>query len=166
MAVEQLKVTSGKQWRKLREEGVMVPLPSGNVVRLRPVGLPELIRGEHVPDLLTPLVAETIWRGEPSPAQISESLEMARGSIELLDLICKAAFLEPKLVDNPQADDEISVDDIDLADKSFVLQFVTAPMVALRSFRDEQTSAVESVRAGGKNGKQAEPAAERPPVEA
>lgn len=144
----QLEVTSGTQWRKLREEGVIVTLPSGNVARLRPLGIPALIRSGKIPDLLSGLAAEVVWNDQPSSKQIQQSVDLAKGSIELLDIVTQEAFLEPRIVAEPSKDDEISVDDVSLADKYFVMTFVSAPTQALAKFRAEQTAGVDAVPDG------------------
>ena len=53
------QITSGVKWRQPREEGIIVPLPSGNVARLRPVALDVMISSGKLPDMLTPVAAKT-----------------------------------------------------------------------------------------------------------
>jgi hypothetical protein len=141
-----LEVTSAGEWRRMREQGVVVTLPSGRCARLRPVGIPELVRRGRIPNELMPIAAEAVWFDSPSPEKVREA---GAAAISLFDLVCEAAFLEPRASkDDDLADDQISVDDIDLADKVFVLQFVTAPAGALRRFRLDQDAGLGSVSAG------------------
>jgi hypothetical protein len=138
------KVTSARDWRRLREEGVVVQLPSGFCPRLRPVGIEELVRRGRIPDELGPLAAETVWMGQPSAEQVRSA---SKGALDFLNIVVQAAFLEPRVTLEDPGDDEISIDDVDLGDKQFVFMWVTAPAAALRKFRDEQARNVDPVHA-------------------
>lgn len=138
-----LQATSGKEWRKMREQGVLVDLPSGFVARLRPIGLMALFSTGKIPDNLTPLVAELVTAERvDSRNAIQKATESMMAITQLYDLVCKECFLEPKVVDNPKSDDEISLADIPDEDKQYVLAVANAPSIALRSFRDEQASSI------------------------
>ncbi len=143
----ELRITSAKEWRKLRADGVVIQLPSGFVARVRPVGLMELWKLDKIPDSLTGIVVEllTAQRVDPDTA-VKKALESMRAITALYDVVCMSAFLEPRVVMNNPGPDEIAVDDIDLADKEFLLAFVNGPTAALQPFRQEQESGVEPVR--------------------
>lgn len=143
--------TSGRAWRKAREEGYIITLPSGNVAKLRPVALDVLITSGKLPDLLTPIAARTLWT-EDSPQKIAEQAELAQGYAELVNVIVPAAFLSPRIVDSPQADDEISLDDLDFTDKVAVFNLCTAPAAALETFRNQQAANVDTLRNGKGDG--------------
>ncbi len=159
------QVTSGVEWRALREQGVLIQLPSGFYARLRPVSIEQMIAGGEIPDLLTPLVTKMFLDGADSvdletflvqkgpDKALAEIGQMTR----LMDAICVAAFVQPRIVDNPQADDEISIDDLDITDKSAVFHRVQQPTAVLRRFRLEQTADVEAVSDGENAGAEAEP---------
>ncbi len=159
-------VTTGSMWRSARETGFVKQLPSGNWARLRPVGLERLITGGEIPDLLTPLVTKMFLDGADSVdldtflAQRGPEKTLAQMGemIALLDAVCKAAFVEPRIVDNPQAEDEIGIEDLDLQDKSFVFHLVQQPVAVLRRFRLEPSADVAAVP----DGQQVEPAAQQP----
>lgn len=155
MAKRSQKPTSGREWRKAREEGYVITLPSsGYAVRLRPVPLHSLIAQGKIPDTLSPLAAEALW-GEDSDGK-QDVKELLSSTVELYDWVCRAAFVEPKIVDNPQADDEISIEDVDFNDKSAVFQAALLPGAALRNFRDEQERIMGAVHAGKDDGPAAE----------
>lgn len=140
------QVTSGSLWRKPREEGVVVPLPSGNIARLRPVALDVMITSGKLPDMLTPLAAKTLWT-EMEPEDIGDVSELATGMADLFGFVCKAAFIEPKVVDNPKKEDEISLDDIDFRDKAAVFQLAIQPAEVLQKFRDGQIAGLAALPA-------------------
>jgi hypothetical protein len=145
-----LEVTSATEWRKLREEGVIVPLPSGFVARLRPVGIEELVRRGRIPDQLTVLAAETVWQGTPSPEQIKAT---SKGALEFLNIVVASAFKEPRVVlEGDPGEGEISIDDIDVGDKQAVFVWVTAPTTMLTRFRAEQKRNLAPVPDGEDDG--------------
>ena len=144
------KPVTGKDWRKLREEGFMYLLPSAEIwVRLRPVALDVLMLAGKVPDTLTPLAASVLW--EPrlytsdEAKALLEKIEAIRERVELINIVCRAGMAEPRIVDDPQYDDEISPDDLDFVDKFTIYQLVTQPAGWLHRFRAEQTPDVELV---------------------
>jgi hypothetical protein len=149
--------TKGSDWRKPREEGFVLALPSGNAARIRPVALDVLLRNGEIPDLLTPFVAQMVYSGVDtdeldkllSPEKLTEqSGEM----LELIDAVVTAAFVEPRIVADPQADDEISIADVELADRGTVFSLAVLPANDLRRFLERQTSDMELVQDGDGNG--------------
>lgn len=154
-----LKPTTGAVWRKPREEGELITLPSGNTARLRPVALDVLITSGELPDLLTPIAAKTLWT-EVDIDSIAEVAETAAAAAELVGLVCRASFLEPHIVEEPTEDDEISLNDIDFTDKLAVFQIATQPVEVMRKFREEQERNVAAVSNGENNGDAAERVAE------
>jgi len=150
-----LKATSAKEWRKPREEGVIVPLPSGFCPKLRSVGIEELVRRGVIPDDLTALAAEMVYE---KTAAVEVVRSLGKRAIDFLNLVVAASFVYPKVsFEDDLADDEISIDDIDLLDKQAIFAFVTGPTQALRLFRFQQAVDVGSVPVGDENGQQAEP---------
>ena len=154
----ELTPTSGVVWRKGREEGYVKQLPSGAVARLRAIPPAKLL--EHlgeVPDRLTPLVISMSFQGvigneldkmADSGKKVTDPYEIARWAKETTDLInmvCKLAFVDPVIVDNPTLDNEIHIDDVDQVDRGFVFQLCTQPAEVLAKFRIEETSGMEGV---------------------
>lgn len=130
-----MNTTSGKEWRKLREEGLVIELPSGNVVRLRPVQLDMLLLLGRIPDALTQVVEDMIF-GRPNSLlnEDSQTIEDLRLLVEFYDAICKSSFVSPRIVDKPQADDEINIEDVSLEDRRFVAELVNKPASELARF--------------------------------
>lgn len=152
--MNELPVTSGSEWRKNREEGELIQLPfSGNLVRIRAVRPDSLLRLGKIPQVLTGLVLDLLYdRGEDdqfekflsTPGNQDEAMNM----IESLRIVCTAGLVSPRVVDNPTKDDEISIDDIDLGDRSFIFRLVFAPVEALTTFRPRSPSDVAVVANG------------------
>lgn len=155
---EQLIVTPGATWRQPRTAGYIVQLPSGNVARLRPVALDVLVGNGTIPDLLSPLAAKALW-DETSGAQIAADPKLAVDYMALINAIVPAAMLEPLVVDNPTADNEITLVDLDFTDKIFVFNLAIGPVETLRRFREQQTKRLHALQNGDGDGEQAEPAA-------
>ena len=147
MSEAQLQVTPASAWRKPREQGYTVRLPSGNVATLRPVAVDVLLLSGKLPDLLSPIVAKTLW-AETEPATLADQAELSKGFAELVNIVTRAAMLNPSVVDVPTTDDEIGLEDIDFSDKLAIFQLATAGAEAMRRFRDGQTASVEPVRDG------------------
>lgn len=145
--------TSGKEWRKARLEGKLVRLLSGNVVRLRPIEVDYFLRVGHIPDFLAPLISELITGGQAeSELPPQEALEKQTEWFTFLDDLCRYALVSPRVVDNPEADDEISVDDIAYMDKYFIYLMFSRPARLLRQFRQPQTQPVAPMASPADNG--------------
>lgn len=127
--------------------------PSGNTAMIRPIQADFFLRVGRIPDALAPLM-NTIISGGSYELDIPplEELEKKRGWIDFLNQLVTYAFVTPKVVENPQADDEISVDDLSYLDKFFVYQHFTLPAAKLRTFREEQAEPVVTMDASTSNG--------------
>ena len=155
--------TRGIDWRKPREEGFLLALPSGNSAKIRPVALDVLLRQGKVPDLLTPFVAKMIYEGVDTDEldkllSVEKLAEQSDEMLALIDAICAAAFLEPRIVAEPQAEDEIAIEDVELADRGTVFSLAMLPANDLRRFLDRQAASLEPVSDGNGDG----PAPEQP----
>lgn len=155
--MNELPVTSGTEWRKNREQGELIQLPfCGRFVRLRTVRPDTLVRLGKIPNVLTTLVLNMIYdRGEEDQFEKFltnvESREEALEMLESLRVVCTASMVSPKIVDNPQADDEISIDDLDLGDRSYIFRLAFVPAEALSTFRYKPPSDVAVVANGEGN---------------
>lgn len=142
-----MAVTSGAEWRKAREEGFEVSFPSGAVFALRPIEIDFFLTHGNIPDEITPMVLKYI-NGDSVHFEIPapEQLEKARNEwIPFLNRLATFALVNPKVVENPQADDEISVDDLSYNDKLFIYAFFAQPARRMRQFREQQTGALALV---------------------
>jgi hypothetical protein len=137
--------TSGRSWRIAREEGFVVTLPSGNLARIKSIPLEGLIMSGDIPDLLSSAAATTLWK-DVDTETIANDTQLSLRYVELITLITKLALAEPRIVDNPVADDEMSIDDVSFPDKLAIFQLATQPAEVLRQFRDEQNKRLETVR--------------------
>jgi hypothetical protein len=149
-AIPDKQPTPALEWRRLVESdkrGYVVELASGMQVRLRPVSIERMLRSGQIPDELSPIAGKSIW-SEFSEDSVGTSTNMVLGMFDLLDLICMAAIIEPKIVEDPQADDELSIDDLGTDEKYEVYQLVTQPGWVLRKFCEQQGANVASLPDG------------------
>lgn len=149
-----VEVTPAAEFRRMREEGVPQTLLSGRKVRLRTVTPDRLLRSGKVPDILTPLVTKMLFEdvaNEELNAFIAPRQQQAQNleMIESLNIVCQAGMLYPRIVDDPQAEDEISIDDLSLADRGWVFKLVFQPAEVLSRFRLESLGDVEAGPDGG-----------------
>lgn len=140
-----LAATSGRDWRKPRVEGMTITLPSGNVVVCRPVQMDQLLAAGKIPDFLSPLVADLIWQ---TVALAKADAESDKNFIELLNIMAVASFVNPRIVDDPQADDEIALDDLEFSDKLAIYMIAKQPLAVLHRFRVTENPAMEPVQQG------------------
>lgn len=139
-----LKVTSGAEWRKPREEGALLLLPSGRVVRVRAISLDTCVILGFIPDGLSRLVID-VFMGKESLADTIETLAQLKDEIQYWEVLCRTCLLEPRVVDNPQAEDEISLEDLEPGDKQHIASVVLRPAHELRPFCQQQNAFMESI---------------------
>lgn len=142
--------TLGKTMRKAREEGFSLLFPSGNRYRVRFPTAASLLKRGDLPNPLLKFVTDAYYSGVTqvkfdafmaAQEQAEAALEMDASS----KVICQAMFLEPKVVDNPEADDEVTIDDIPPEDQNWAFQLAFMRAQLLAPFRDEQAIAVASI---------------------
>ena len=76
---------------------------------------------------------------------LSERKEHAIDLTESLRIVCTAALLQPKIVDDPQADDEISIDDLEDGEQRFIFDLALLEATQLSRFCERQAGHVEPV---------------------
>lgn len=91
------------------------------------------IHAGKIPDYLTETVQNLIDGRENSVKQ-PEQDKIAEFRV-WIDELMKWTFVSPKVVDNPQGDNEIGVDDIGWIDKMHIYRFFGQPAQMLRGFR-------------------------------
>ena len=151
------KVTSAKLWRRLRQEGVLVKLPSGFVARLRPVSIYDLVSEGQIPDILTPIALQTLITGG---VEVQDDKAAAQRTADFVNVLVKHAFLKPRIVDepDPESNYEIALEDVLGIDRTFIFTWLVGGQVdALRGFLDQQKTDVHAMA----DGKQFRPATER-----
>jgi len=89
-------------------------------------------RGE-IPDPLSAAVAEMLSGKSKDIADFDNFKQFA----SLAAFVCRQAFVSPRIVDDPQADDEVSILDIDFADQRYVFNKAQSEIVMLAPFRQE-----------------------------
>lgn len=140
---QRLRVTSGKQWRERVRGGVVLRFPSGFVGRVRGVQPDALLTSGKIPDQLTPLIA-ALMDGR-ADLEAPETIEALKAQTALVDAVCRSALVDPRIVDDPQADDEIGIGDLEWPDKQFLMGVLGATTRGLELFRDKQERNVVSV---------------------
>ena len=149
MTKYKLKVTSAAEWRRFREEGEIVPLSSGRVVRLRPVALDKLILSGELPDILTPIAAHTLWGNQADNDKVlTEQVDMAKSYFELVNRIVAMVLMEPVVVTADPQDDQVLIDDISLQERVEIFTLAQQPAEGLRAFREQQEKRLELVSDG------------------
>lgn len=148
--VKQLLATSGAQLRRLREKGVVLTFPSGNAYRVTLPSPGTLLRRGHLPNPLLSFVVDAFYNGVTNAkyeafVSSKERQEDALAMLESLKTVCAAMFMQPQIVDDPQGDDEISIDDLPIIDQEWALRLLFAPVNEVLPFRGEQETDVERV---------------------
>jgi hypothetical protein len=141
-----MKATTGTEWRKAREQGEAVELPSKHVVVLRPISMQSLLRHGRIPDSLTGLVSSFI-SGQGLDKE--NPVALAKSITELNMVMCKSAMLTPRIVDDPKTDEEISFEDLSEEEIDFIVSWAQEPVKTMEKFREKQAAVVENVLSGG-----------------
>lgn len=143
-----VKPTPASEWVKIWEQGDLVQLPgSGHIVRLRPVSLIHLLREGKIPDLLVPTAQAVLWFGLDT-AEAAKVIETTLLTADLAELICKASFLEPAIVETPRNEREITIEMVEDFDKIWVMNSAVGPTLELAPFRPKQKPDVDIVPDG------------------
>lgn len=142
-----LRITPAAEWKP---QTVLFKLPSGRVVRLRPVEMDVFLRLARIPDSLTPLVLQRFApiTGKTTEDDVSD-FDALKNTMEFMNIICEFTVVEPKVILDREPDytrGEISIDDIPFDDKQAITLFFNNPGDALRPFRTGPSSDVEPVR--------------------
>lgn len=144
------KPTPASEFRQMREQGVLQTLPSGRAVRLRTVTPDRLLRLGKIPDILTTLVVRMVYEDVPNDdlntflvakEKVTDALEV----VESLRVVCEAGLLEPSI---GPGDDQISIDDLTLAERGWIFKLVFQSAEVLTRFRLEQTPDVAALPDG------------------
>lgn len=121
-----------QEWRAAREQGETVTLPSGQVATLRRVHLLDLVESGRIPDELSGVVLEVIDEGVKKPSQ-----EDLRAYIEVVNLMCMAAFVDPPLAKEGN-DEALGVEEVPFLDRADVFRWCNEGARKLRPFRKEE----------------------------
>lgn len=141
-----MAITSGKDWRSA-SDAQEITLPSGKVALLKKPDVLELIADQDMPDLITNQLMSNLT-GAPA-AKVEVKREDMPKMLNILNKMCKACFVEPRIVDNAAAEDEIELRHIDFNDKVAVLEFAFGQEgLKAQSFRSQPNAGVPTVSNG------------------
>jgi hypothetical protein len=154
--------------RAMRVNGVEQIIPfTLRKLRIRTADPNRLMRAGKVPDILTPLVAKTIYQ-EVSDAELqnfaTKPREQAADALAVLDslnIVARDVLVQPKVVDDPQSDDEIAIEELTMAERRWIFRLALAPAEVLTNFRYQPDGDVELVAEGDDVPLAAEPSGER-----
>lgn len=156
-----MAISTASERQERRAPGVEITFPEyGDVVSIRPMDAAFFFRHGMVPDYLAPAVNALLADGEvklPTPEKNMEWLEF-------LDNLVKFAFVDPKVVDDPHGEHEISIDDVGYSDKVYLYRLFGYPADVLRRFREGQKKPLAVVDAVKNNVRVAEPVTADKPV--
>ncbi len=122
--------TSVSEWRDGRFKEMT--LPSGNVMKLKRVGLMDLIEQGGLPDTLSAMASELASKQQVRVLSVAELKQYA----DVVNLVVKAAAVEPKVADAPSAE-TLDVHEIDWVDRVQVYNWANGGTTLLRPFRPE-----------------------------
>lgn len=151
-------VSSGKAWREAREQGIEFKFPdSGEIAALRPIDVGLFVLTADIPDVLVKDVLNII-NNKPTQLQLppQEEIEQSKSWLKFLDDLTIFAFVNPKVVSDPQTDNEISVEDVCYADKLQLFLLFSQPVRILRRFREYQNKPVAALVPTANDADQAE----------
>ncbi len=153
------QLTPAREFRRNREEGVPVELPStGRRVALRSFRMDAFVATAQIPDELTAYVERVLIGAVDGEAPTAHDLgmsqiEFVRTDRALLELYAQYTFVYPKVRPSTYtgelADDEILASDLEYAELLEAFAAVQLPATRLESFRDQALPAVVALRASG-----------------
>lgn len=151
-----VKATSVGAWKK-QAAGAFVELPSGNVVRIRKIGLQALIAMGVVPNSLMAIMTSALAKGQKkNPVGEQEMAGLLANEEQVLaigvfmDKVACLLVVEPKIHPVPddgvdRDDDLLYVDEIGEEDKMFIFQTVTGGTTDVEQFRSELSANMDAL---------------------
>lgn len=139
-------------YMKLLREGVEKELPSGLVVRLRPIDA-GMILTEKMSEPLQRIVKAHLLGVRPKELDDDGVLDESLTSVTKIydsartfgEFIASKCIVYPRIVEHPATIDEIALREIGTDDLLVLSQVIGVPLKELSSFRFQQTETVESV---------------------
>jgi hypothetical protein len=148
---EELLVTQGKAMRAMREQGIILTFPSGNNYRVRVPGAAGLLKRGNLPNILITYATEMWYEGDSDGKRYenfiaaNDKSERALETIASFKVVCQEMFMDPRIVDDPQGDDEITIDDLSPQDQTWAFWLAFIDAKALGTFRSQQAPDVVGV---------------------
>ena len=160
-----VKKTHAAEFRRVRLKGEWILMPDGErSVCMRVVRPDHLLRLGNIPEPLAELAISVLY-GRLTNEQwaqffeLGERVETALEYAESLRVVCTAALIYPRIVDDPQAEDEIHIDDLDITERRWIFDLAFLEATRLSSFRRQQETNVQPVAGLAGDAGAAEPAA-------
>jgi hypothetical protein len=142
-------LTPASHWKRNYEEGMEIEMPSGAIVRMRPtIDVTYLIATGAIPEGLTAIAMEGLnfdTKDKDAVKSLSENIKRLN---ELYQVVCTETWIHPRIVANPQADNEIAFNWITKEDKDFTWQLVNQPVSEWKRFLQKWRGSVELVPNG------------------
>lgn len=133
MADKPKTVSNAQAFRKKKleyDEGTIIELPSGLVVKVKRPSVPHMIRAGKLPASLAAAQFRVQTGGESSDKDVERIYQLQLKIVEL-------ALIEPKVTATPDYDqNEISIDDIEPGDCDAIYAWVNGGEEALAKFRN------------------------------
>lgn len=147
---DELLVTSGAKMRAAREEGVVLPFPSGNYYRCKSATAAGLLRRGNLPNPLLTFTVDAFYNGTTQEkydafVAVSNKAESILALMDSLRVICEEMFVSPRIVAKPQDENEVSIDDVPLEDQFWAFRLTFKPVEVLYPFRPEPAADVVNV---------------------
>lgn len=154
-------ITSTKEWKKSSgAEAAPITVPSGNVALVRNPGMKLFLKEGMIPNSLLTIVQTSIDANQgKTMANVQQDLkanatpEQMQDILKLMDAVTIYCVVEPKvapvpLVGEERDEDILYVDEVDLEDKMFIMQYAVGGTKDLERFRVELASVVEPTGQG------------------
>lgn len=161
-------ITTAKGWKKSSDvatRNVPLEVPSGNTCLVRPVGMQAFIAEGLIPNSLMGIVTTALEAGEKGEEvdedavveqfidDIKADPDRVMDMIRMADACTVYCVIEPKVAPAPGAGqdrdpDVLYVDEVDLDDKMFIMNFAVGGTRDLEPFREKVARGVESVSPG------------------
>jgi len=120
-----MPITNAKQWRAQQTRKIELELPSGLTVVVRRPPLHMWISAGKVPESL--VKAMLSQRNQQVTADaLQMSPEQFKGLFTFMREVIVATVVEPRIVENATAEDEIAPEDVPLDDAMFIFQWALA----------------------------------------
>lgn len=142
--------TSAAAWKKKTGDGLLLRVPSGNIIKIRTPGMDAFLTEGVIPNGLIPLIMDMMKQAKAGVDETPEDELIAmledRAKIEQIVTLANAVSIycavEPAIhplpEDGEERDEELLyVDDVDFNDKMYIFAVATGGIEGLERFRAE-----------------------------
>jgi hypothetical protein len=155
---------------KKRAQGMVLPLPSGLVVKAKRVELQTFLRHGEVPNPLMTIINDALTKGEGMDVEAMVTtdeekvdMEMVNEMYEMVNKVVVASLVDPKVLPLPEDeedrdDDLLYVDEIDDEDKMFLWQWALGGTGDVETFRLQAGADMDALAEIQSRGGSAKPA--------